>query len=93
VEKTYHGKGVLGELASGTIDRAKLRRAEQSEALAAEKARLSPLVRSMATLDDLCQLMVRATLYAGGYHKFHGFWRRRRVRLEDRGVAQAAGRG
>ncbi len=93
VEKTYHGKGVLGELASATIDRAKLRRIEKAEALAAEKARLTPLVQAMTTLDQACLLMVKANLYAGGYHEFNGFWRRRRVRLENRGVVQAAERG
>jgi hypothetical protein len=71
VEKTYHGKGVFGELASVTLDRAKLRRVEQSEVLTAEKARLGPLVQAMAILDDSCRLMVKATLYAGGYHNFN----------------------
>jgi hypothetical protein len=94
VVKTYHGHGVLGELAAGTLAMAKQRRAEQARALAVEKARLAPLVAAMATLDEACRLMVEATLIASGYHQKKSTWRRRRVRrLEDCAVAEATGRG
>ena len=94
VEKVYHGKGLAGELAAEVISGVKRRRAEQAKALAAEKARLAPLVWVMAILDDACRLMVEVTLIAGGLHQHNYAWRRRRVRqLEDRSMIKTTGRG
>jgi hypothetical protein len=93
LEKVYHGKGLAGELAAEVIFRAKRRRAEQAETLAAEKARLAPLIWAMVTLDDACRLMAEASLVAGGFHQHNYAWRRRRVRFEDRGMVPAAVRG
>jgi hypothetical protein len=93
VEKIYLGKGALGELAAGLINESRRKRAEQAESLASEQARLATLVRAMARLDEAVRLMLQASLIASDYQRHDHHWRRRRVRLEDRGVAQAAGRG
>jgi hypothetical protein len=39
VDKVYHGKGFIGELAAGVIARSRRKRADRAQALAAEKAR------------------------------------------------------
>jgi hypothetical protein len=93
VIKTYHGGGAVGGLAAGIFAASRQRRAQQAAALTAERARLEPADRAMAALDRACRLMVEAVLTADGYHKHDYHWRRRRVRVEDRGVAKAAGRG
>jgi signal transduction histidine kinase len=47
VEKVYHGKGDLGELAAGLIDRSRRKQVEQRKALASEQARLASVVWAM----------------------------------------------
>ena len=93
VAKFYHGKGAFGEAAAGMVAEARRKRADRAAALADERARLAPALRAMDSLDEACRLMVEATMVLGGYHRHDYHWRRRRARVEDRGLAEPAGRG
>jgi hypothetical protein len=93
VEKVYHGKGIVGNIAAGLVAQARQKKADLAAQLVAEQARVATLDWAMTTLDDVCELMLEATLYAKDFHNFNGHWRRRRVGIEDRKLAEAAGRG
>ena len=84
VGREYYGTGAEAELAAA-LDAEKRRRRVEDREVAVQRAAIwrdavGPLDRLVALTD----LLVRATLLAGGYHQHHqGEWRRHRDRPTD----------
>jgi hypothetical protein len=80
-ETRYFGRGPAGLLAEQIDEQARERREAQAAAIRSEAARLAPSAAANRALDDACDLTIRATLLAAGFHRpNYSPWRRRRAR-------------
>jgi hypothetical protein len=78
VVRKYVGGGLVGRL-SAEADRIGRERAEAEKARhRRELERLEALVSPAAELSEAAEVLVRAELLAGGYHRHKGEWRRER---------------
>jgi hypothetical protein len=76
VVREYVGAGLLGWL-SAEADRIERDRAEAEKARRRrELERLEALAAPLCELSEAAEVLVRAELLAGGYHKHNGEWRR-----------------
>ena len=81
VVREYVGGGTIGELAA-ELDAIQRQTREESRAVArAERDEVVALDAPVDELNELTDLLVRAAMFAGGFHQHHrGQWRKRRVR-------------
>jgi hypothetical protein len=78
VVREYIGGGELARIISESdANRRTLRKAERQQQRA-ELERLEALASPVGELCEVTEILVRAQLLAGGYHKHKGEWRRER---------------
>ena len=80
VHRVYFGKGPAAQLAARLDEQRRSERLARSQAWRAEEAGRAAAEARLRELDELSDLMTRATLLAAGYHRHdRGAWRRRRM--------------
>jgi hypothetical protein len=80
VIKEYYGCGCAAEIAEQADAEVRAQRQAAAEELRNVKALLAPLDEQMAALDRGCRILMEATLYAAGFHRYNYMWRRRHGR-------------
>ena len=84
VGREYYGTGAEAELAAALDAEKRRRRIEDREATGRRIAFWRDSVEPLDRLAAITDLLVHATLLAGGYHQHHkGEWRRHRDRPTD----------
>jgi hypothetical protein len=82
VAREYVGGGVVGELAARADAEERESREAQAAKSRAEVRRLEELAALVARLCEVAEVLARAHLIAGGWHRHKGEWRRRRERRD-----------
>jgi hypothetical protein len=91
--KEYVGRGEKARAAADDLAGTQARRQVDQQALSAEIALLSELDRATSDLTQGADLLLKATLSAGGFHKRnYGPWRKRRAWKQSSARAGSAGR-
>ena len=84
VVREYVGGGTLGRLTSQLDALEREERLDRRAVARAEREYVAALDATLADLDDLADLLARATLAASGFHRHHrGEWRKRRVHADE----------
>jgi hypothetical protein len=78
VVREYVGGGLAGRLASESDRIARARREARALEERREREKLEALAAPVLELSEAAEILVRAELLAGGYHKHKGVWRRER---------------
>ena len=74
---TYCGTGERAELEAEKDARLRAQREEERRLVQAQKQRWTEILNTARPLDDLTTLLVRASLYAAGFHEQTRHWRQR----------------
>lgn len=74
----YVGRGPAAAIAAKHDRLERLERDAARRAWDVEAARSDEAARASKAYEDLCKLLVRATLIVAGFHQHQGEWRRRR---------------
>jgi hypothetical protein len=92
VTRQYLGAGAVAEVAAAADALRRADRRAASEARRAEQDRWREALAPLLELSRVADLMARAALLAGGYHRHARTWRKRR-NVHDNDNAPEAGRG
>ncbi len=80
IRKEYVGSGIVAELASEADRIARERAAAEKDRNERELELLEALMAPILELSQASEVLVRAELVGGGYHRHKGEWRRMRER-------------
>ena len=78
VRKVYVGAGDFAHLGAKLDEAERLRSKEEVAYWKAERERLEQSAAFLQELEEAAEILVRAHLFASGYHKHKGQWRRQR---------------
>jgi hypothetical protein len=77
--KVYVGAGELARIAAEADTMRRQMRDGERERGRAEVERLEALAAPLVEIDEVAEVLARAALVAGGYHRHKGEWRRGRT--------------
>ena len=79
VVREYIGSGILGQFAAMEDERQREEKRQRAAAEREERERLEEALAPVEELDEAAEVLARAILLAGGYHRHkRGEWRKRR---------------
>ena len=78
VQRVYIGAGEVARIASESDAISRILRKAERQQERAELERLGALAAPVGELCEVTEILARAHLLAGGYHKHKGEWRRER---------------
>jgi hypothetical protein len=79
VRKEYVGAGEFAAILARDDDLIRQERAEERDRERAELEQLEALATLLVELQEAAEVLARAHLVAGGYHRHKGEWRQRRA--------------
>jgi hypothetical protein len=92
VVREYVGTGAVAELAAAADALRRADRRAAAEARQAEQARWQAALAPLLELSRVADLLARAALLAGGYHRHARTWRKKRyVHDNDNGIEPGRG--
>ena len=89
VTRQYLGAGAVAELAAAADALRRADRKAAMEARRAEQARWREALAPLLELSRVADLMARAALLAGGYHRHARTWRKKRYVHDNDNAAEA----
>ena len=79
VVREYIGSGILGQFAAMEDERQREEKRKKAAFEREERERLEKALAPVEELDEVAEVLARATLLAGGYHRHkRGEWRKKR---------------